>query len=129
MPTATQQFSWIYIAAGMVLFPLLIGFFLEAGKDLYNKFRGKKTNSELQEEIERMCENKRDNCPASKDLTELSKDSEFMMKRQDTLRQKELPELDKKISLLTQTVQNVDKNVSEIKGDIKKLFELWDLKR
>jgi peptidoglycan hydrolase CwlO-like protein len=52
-----------------------------------------------------------------------------MMKRQDTLRQKELPELDKKISLLTQTVQNVDKNVSEIKGDIKKLFELWDLKR
>lgn len=129
MPTTIQQFSWIYIAAGMVLFPLIIGFFLEAGKDLYNKLRGKKTNSEIKEEIERMCENKRNACPTSKDFSELSKDSDFMMGRQNTLRQKELPELTNKIDLLNLTVSNIDEKVDEIKTSITKLFDLWDSRK
>jgi len=129
MPT-WEQINLFYLVFAVISIPMVMGFSMEAGKDIYNLVRKRPTPDVLRKELVEMCEKNRRDCLGRDhiltDIDDLKKDTQFMATQQSTMRQVRLPGIEKTLVELKSDVRHMSSNVDEIKTQIEKLFNLWN---
>ena len=140
MPTF-EQINLFYVALAVVCIPMLVGFFAEAGKDIYNKIRKRPSPEDIRTELDKaradfieMCKQNRQNCLSRDhiitDVKKLKDDHEYFSERQRVLREERLPRIETTLEGLKSDVKEVGVKVEtlskELKDDIQRLFDLWD---
>jgi uncharacterized coiled-coil DUF342 family protein len=129
MPT-WEQINLFYLVFAVITIPMVIGFSMEAGKDIYNLIRKKPSPDNLRKELIEMCEKNRQNCLARdhivSDIGELKKNRDEVTGRQRELREERLPRFERTLSELKGDVKEVSGKVDDIKVQIENLFNLWN---
>ena len=116
MPNTWSELNSFYLILGIIGIPLLLGFLTEAGKDLYNKITKKPTA----EDMYAKCKEARMNC--QKELLDLHKLDNYMLERQNRLREDRLPGIETQLKLLIEKQQTAN----NILIDLQRKFELQE---
>jgi hypothetical protein len=111
----TEQFNMFYLVLGIIGIPILIGFSMEAGKDLYNHLRRKPDHNDFFSK----CDEERKNCPTTKKV-------DIMEGKQVVLREDRLPRIEGRLDVIADRLETISKDVTYTKEELKKLFEIWD---
>ena len=107
MPTTWNELNSFYLILGIIGIPLLLGFLTEAGKDLYNKITKKPTP----DTYFARCKETQINC--QKEIATMQALDTFILGRQSKLREETLPEIQRKLAVILEVVNEVKNKLNQ----------------
>ena len=113
-----------YLLIAVVGIPLLVGFFTEAGKDLYNTVRKKPSSDQFLEK----CKEARNECISrmKEEITGLKKQDELMSIKQSDFRENKLPDIERKLSKIETNTQGTKDQLDKLNKTVCDFFDKWD---
>jgi hypothetical protein len=115
LPTLTEITTFQFVLA-IIGIPLILGFLTEAGKDLWNIIRKKPDFTSYMT----ICAELRNSCRNKDDVQRLIKSDEVIIRRQNDLRDTQLPAMNETLVRIEEQNKNMAEDIKEIKSALAK---------